>query len=227
MEAVRKLSAKGTMPGMENGTVETVYVVSAASGAGKTSLLRALIEQDAGLAVSVSHTTRAPRSAERDGMDYHFVDDDTFVGLIDQNAFVEHAHVFDRRYGTSWAAIQLELEQGHDVLLEIDWQGARQVRERLLNVVSIFILPPSLAALEQRLRARNQDSDEVIARRMAAAVAEMQHCTEYDYLVVNDDFQQALADLNAIIQARRLQLRRQLTAQAEIISALLEQPGSG
>lgn len=215
------------MLGMENGTVETVYVVSAASGAGKTSLLRALIEQDSGLAVSVSHTTRAPRSAERDGVDYHFVDDPTFVGLIEQNAFVEHAHVFDRRYGTSWAAIQLELEQGHDVLLEIDWQGARQVRERLLNVVSIFILPPSLAALEQRLRARNQDSDEVIARRMEAAVAEMQHCTEYDYLVVNDDFQQALTDLNAIIQARRLQLRRQLTAQAEIISALLEQPGSG
>ena len=227
MEAVRKLSAKGTMPGMENGTVETVYVVSAASGAGKTSLLRALIEQDSGLAVSVSHTTRNPRSAERDGVDYHFVDDDQFVDLIDKNAFVEHAHVFDRRYGTSWAAIQLELEQGHDVLLEIDWQGARQVRERLLNVVSIFILPPSLAALEQRLRARNQDSDEVIARRMAAAVAEMQHCTEYDYLVVNDDFQQALTDLNAIIQARRLQLRRQLTAQAEIISALLEQPSSG
>ncbi|MBS3786331.1 MAG: guanylate kinase [Gammaproteobacteria bacterium] len=212
---------------MENGTIETVYVVSAASGAGKTSLLRALIEQDSGLAVSVSHTTRTPRSAERDGVDYHFVDDDQFVDLIDKNAFVEHAHVFDRRYGTSWAAIQLELEQGHDVLLEIDWQGARQVRERLLNVVSIFILPPSLGALEQRLRARNQDSDEVIARRMAAAVAEMQHCTEYDYLVVNDDFEQALTDLNAIIQARRLQLRRQLTAQAEIISALLEQPGSG
>lgn len=215
------------MSDMENGTVGTVYVVSAASGAGKTSLLRALIEHDAGLAVSVSHTTRAPRPAERDGHDYHFIDEAAFLRLIEQDAFVEHAHVFDRRYGTSWAAIQSELEQGRDVLLEIDWQGARQVRERLLNVVSIFILPPSLAALEQRLRARNQDSDAVIARRMQAAVAEMQHCTEYEYLVLNDNFQQALSDLQAITRARRLGLRRQLAAQADTISALLEQPGSG
>lgn len=212
---------------MENGTVGTVYVVSAASGAGKTSLLRALIAEDSGLAVSVSHTTRDPRPAEQDGVDYHFVDEPTFVRLIEQDAFVEHAHVFDRRYGTSWAAIQDELERGRDVLLEIDWQGARQVRERLLNVVSIFILPPSLAALEDRLRARNQDSDTVIARRMAAAVAEMRHCTEYDHLVFNDDFAEAMQDLQAIVRARRLGLRRQLAAQADTISALLEQPGSG
>mgnify|MGYP000662633138 CR=1 FL=1 len=217
---MRERARKGSINEMNTGMTGTIYIVSAASGAGKTSLLRALMERDPGLVISVSHTTRSPRPGEQEGVDYHFVDEAEFVRLIEAGAFLEHAHVFDRRYGTTHAAVEADLRAGRDVLVEIDWQGARQIRERLPHTVSIFILPPSQQALEARLRARNQDSDEVIASRMAAAVSEMSHCDEYDYLVWNDDFDVALADLEAIVRTRRLRRERQLSVHAEALAAL-------
>ena len=207
---------------MNTGTKGTLYIVSAASGAGKTSLLRALMERDPKLVISVSHTTRSPRPGEQAGRDYHFVDEAEFLRLIEAGAFLEHARVFDRRYGTTYAAVEADLAAGRDVLVEIDWQGARQIRERLPQTVSIFILPPSRDALEQRLRGRGQDSDEVIASRMAAAVSEMSHCGEYDYLVWNDDFDTALADLDAIVRARRLGLAHQVGVNADALAALTD-----
>jgi len=207
---------------MQSGTTGTLYIVSAASGAGKTSLLRALMDRDPRLVFSVSHTTRTPRPGERDGHDYHFVDEAEFRRLIEADAFLEHARVFDRRYGTSWAAVEDDLASGRDVLVEIDWQGARQIRQRLPQCVSIFILPPSRDALEARLRGRGQDSDAVIAARMGEAVSEMSHCREYDYLVWNDDFALALADLEAIIRARRLATGHQAGAHAEALARLTD-----
>ena len=207
---------------MNTGMKGTLYIVSAASGAGKTSLLRALMERDPKLVISVSHTTRAPRPGEQAGRDYHFVDDSEFLRLIEADAFLEHAQVFDRRYGTTYAAVEADLAAGRDVLVEIDWQGARQIRERMAQTVSIFILPPSRDALEQRLRGRGQDSDGVIASRMAAAVSEMSHCGEYDYLVWNDDFDTALADLDAIVRARRLELAHQAGINADALAALTD-----
>lgn len=217
---MREMAGEGSINRMSTGMTGTIYIVSAASGAGKTSLLRALMARDSGLVISVSHTTRAPRPGEQEGVDYYFVDEAEFVRLIDDGAFLEHAHVFDRRYGTTHAAVEADLKAGRDVLVEIDWQGARQIRERLPHTVSIFILPPSRDALEARLRARNQDSDAVIASRMAAAVSEMSHCDEYDYLVWNDDFDTALADLEAIVRTRRLRRERQLNVHAEALAAL-------
>lgn len=205
---------------MNRGTTGTLYIISAASGAGKTSLLRALMSRDPQVVISVSHTTRAPRPGEVDGRDYHFVDESAFLELIDSGAFLEHAHVFDRRYGTTHAAVEADLAAGRDVLVEIDWQGARQIRECLDDTVSVFILPPSRDALDQRLRARAQDSEAVIADRMQAAVSEMSHCGEYDYLVWNDDFEVALADLEAIVRARRLRRSRQLQQHAAALADL-------
>ena len=219
---MRKKTAQGTINGMNTGMKGTLYIVSAASGAGKTSLLRALMERDPKLVISVSHTTRSPRPGEQAGRDYHFVDETEFLRLIEADAFLEHARVFDRRYGTTYAAVEADLAAGRDVLVEIDWQGARQIRERLAQTVSIFILPPSRDALEQRLRSRDQDSDEVIASRMAAAVSEMSHCGEYDYLVWNDDFDTALADLDAIVRARRLELAHQVGVNADALAALTD-----
>lgn len=217
---MREMAGEGSINRMSTGMTGTIYIVSAASGAGKTSLLRGLMARDPGLVISVSHTTRTPRPGEQEGVDYYFVDEAEFVRLIDDGAFLEHAHVFDRRYGTTHAAIEADLKAGLDVLVEIDWQGARQIRERLPHTVSIFILPPSQEALEERLRARNQDADEVIASRMAAAVSEMSHCDEYDYLVWNDDFDTALADLEAIVRTRRLRRERQLSVHAKALAAL-------
>ena len=219
---MRKKTAQGTINGMNTGMKGTLYIVSAASGAGKTSLLRALMERDSKLVISVSHTTRSPRPGEQAGRDYHFVDETEFLRLIEADAFLEHARVFDRRYGTTYAAVEADLAAGRDVLVEIDWQGARQIRGRLAQTVSIFILPPSRDALEQRLRSRDQDSDEVIASRMAAAVSEMSHCGEYDYLVWNDDFDTALADLDAIVRARRLELAHQVGVHADALAALTD-----
>ena len=224
---VRKKTAQGSIIGMNTGTTGTLYIVSAASGAGKTSLLRALMERDERLVISVSHTTRQPRPGERSGHDYHFVDDAEFLRLIEADAFLEHARVFDRRYGTTYAAVQADLAAGRDVLVEIDWQGARQIRERLPNTVSIFILPPSRDALERRLRRRGQDSNEVIAARMAAAMDEMSHCAEYDYLVWNDVFDTALVDLEAIVRSRRLHLAHQLRVHADALAALTDGAVSG
>ena len=201
--------------------VGTLFIVSAPSGAGKSSLLKALLAGDARLELSVSHTTRAPRSGEQDGVHYHFVDAATFAELVAQGAFLEHASVFGNAYGTTEAAVRDRLEVGSDVVLEIDWQGARQVRERFPAAVSIFILPPSVAALQQRLAARGQDAAEVIAGRMDKARDELSHHGEYDYLVVNDDFAVALADLAAIVRAERLRAARQRAALGPLLAGLL------
>ena len=200
----------------------TLYIVSAPSGAGKSSLLSALLDSMGGdLAVSVSHTTRAPRPGEVDGKDYHFVDVQTFRAMADAGAFLEHAQVFDNFYGTSRAGVEAQLAEGQDVILEIDWQGARLVRELLPQAVSIFILPPSRAALGERLRNRGQDDSAVIERRMRDAISEMSHYGEYDYLVINDVFATAQEELAAIMRSHRLRLAAQVWRHAGLLTALL------
>lgn len=198
-----------------------LYTLSAPSGAGKTSLVRALLDNDDQLTLSISHTTRPRRAGETDGVDYFFVDDPAFERMIGDGEFLEHARVFDNRYGTSARVVEETLAGGRDVLLEIDWQGARQVRERVAGAVSIFVLPPSREALVERLQGRGQDADEVIERRMEAAIDEMTHYTEADYLIVNDDFDEALADLRAIIRAGRVRRPRQAARCADLITELL------
>lgn len=193
----------------ERGPEGTLYVISAPSGAGKTSLVRELVATDDRIRVSVSHTTRPMRPGEVHGRDYHFVDVETFGAMVREGAFLEHAQVFDNFYGTSQSTIQEQLEGGVDVILEIDWQGAQQVRRVMPGCASIFILPPSRSALEERLQGRGQDSAEVIARRMRDAESEMDHYAEFDYLVINDDFGTALEDLRAIVRSRRLRLSAQ------------------
>jgi guanylate kinase len=188
----------GTMP---NGTL---YVISAPSGAGKTSLIKALLGRDPGLHLSVSYTTRPPRPGEIDGVHYHFVAPERFQGMVAAGAFLEHAKVFGNWYGTAEAALRNELAAGRDLILEIDWQGAHQVRQRFPEAVGIFILPPDVATLDARLRGRGQDNAAVIAGRMAQARTEIAHHLDYDYLVVNDRFDVALDDLAAIVRARRL-----------------------
>lgn len=178
-----------------------LYVMSAPSGAGKTSLVKAMLAARPELVVSVSHTTRTRRPTEVDGRDYHFVDKQEFDRLVAAGAFLEHANVFDNQYGTGREQVAAQLAAGRSVLLEIDWQGARQVRRGMPGCVSIFILPPSRAALEQRLRNRKTDSDEVIARRLRDAATDMSHCPEFDYAVVNDRFEQAVAELLSIVDA--------------------------
>ncbi len=188
----------------------TLYIISAPSGAGKTSLVKALIDAQARIAepqirVSVSHTTRAMRPGEADGVNYHFVDRAEFVRLIEHGDFLEQAEVFGNLYGTSQSHLQQTLDEGHDLILEIDWQGAEQVRRQMPEARSIFILPPSQQALRQRLTNRGQDSDAIIEGRMREAVSEMSHYVEYDFLIINDDFAHALDDLKAIFRANRLQ----------------------
>ena len=178
-----------------------LYVMSAPSGAGKTSLVKAMLQARPELVVSVSHTTRTRRPAEVDGRDYHFVSKDKFKRLVAAGAFLEHADVFDNHYGTGREQVAAHLAAGRSVLLEIDWQGARQVRMAMPGCVSIFILPPSRAALEERLRSRKTDSDEVIARRLRDAATDMSHCPEFDYAVVNDQFDEAVAELLSIVDA--------------------------
>ena len=199
----------------------TLYIVSAPSGAGKTSLVARLLESRSDLALSVSHTTRAPRPGEQDGIHYHFTDAETFLAMIEDGAFLEHARVFDNYYGTAQASVQAQLDAGKDVILEIDWQGAQQVRRLMPACQSIFIVPPSRVALEARLRGRGQDSDEVIERRLSEAVKEIEHHVEYDYLVVNDDFDTALGELQSIFQANRLRLRPQLERHRRLLENLL------
>lgn len=199
----------------------TLYIVSAPSGAGKTSLVNELLAAMDQLAVSVSHTTRAPRPGESSGVHYWFVSQDEFQRMAAADEFLEHACVFGNFYGTSREAVQRELQAGRDVILEIDWQGARQIRDAMPDCVSVFIVPPSRADLERRLRQRGQDSDEVIARRMREAASEMSHFREYDYLVVNDDFDRALGDLRAIVKARRLRCSAQSQRIQPILGDLL------
>lgn len=176
-----------------------LWVIAAPSGAGKTSLVRALLERDPRLRFSVSYTTRAPRSTEVSGRDYFFVDKERFLAMVREEAFLEHAQVFDHWYGTGRDHVADLLRQGYSVLLEIDWQGARQVRERAPDAESVFILPPSVADLERRLRGRKTDDEAVIRRRLRDALGDMTHWSEFDHVVVNDDFEAALAKLAAII----------------------------
>jgi len=199
----------------------TLYIISAPSGAGKTSLVKALINDDSRVCVSVSHTTRSARPGEVDGWDYNFVDHATFLQMIDDNAFLEHAEVFTNHYGTSRRWVENTLAQGRDVILEIDWQGAQQVRQLMPDALSIFILPPSQQALQQRLQNRGQDSAEVIAQRMAQAVSEMSHYGEYDYLIINDQFERSLQELAAVFIARRQRLCVQREHHRDIINQLL------
>jgi len=186
-----------------------LYIISAPSGAGKTSLIKKLIPITDKLMVSVSHTTRAQRPGEVNGIDYFFTAVENFKTLIEQQAFLEYAQVFDNYYGTSQKSVEDSLKQGNDVILEIDWQGAEQVRYILPDAISIFILPPSTEVLRERLQGRGQDSKAVIDRRMQDAVTEMSHYAEYNYLVVNDDFSHALTELKSIILANRLTIDHQ------------------
>lgn len=202
-------------------TTGVLFVVSAPSGAGKTSLLKALVPTDPRLRVSVSHTTRTPRPGEQDGTHYHFVERGRFEAMAAAGEFLEHARVFDNLYGTSERSVRERLVAGFDVVLEIDWQGARQVRARFPEAVSVFIVPPSVEALRERLSGRGQDSAEIIDRRMRDARSELSHFGEYDYLVVNDDFDQALADLRSIVGAERLRLPRQQARLAAALEAML------
>ncbi|MBM7038286.1 guanylate kinase [Vibrio ulleungensis] len=203
----------------------TLYIVSAPSGAGKSSLISALLETNPtyDMKVSVSHTTRAARPGEVDGQHYHFIEKDNFKALIKENSFLEYAEVFGNFYGTSRIWIEENLERGIDVFLDIDWQGARQIREQMPAAKSIFILPPSNGELERRLNVRGQDSDDVIAKRMSEAKSEMSHYHEYDYVIVNDDFDSALVDLKAVIRAERLKQDKQAAKYSGMLTALLSE----
>ncbi|WP_114785886.1 guanylate kinase [Vibrio tetraodonis] len=201
----------------------TLYIVSAPSGAGKSSLISAMLETNPTYAmkVSVSHTTRGMRPGEQDGVHYHFVQKESFEELIEQGAFLEYAEVFGNYYGTSRLWIEENLDKGIDVFLDIDWQGAQQIRKQMPGAQSIFILPPSDDELERRLNARGQDSEAVIAKRMAEAKSEISHYTEYDYVIVNDDFDNALIDFKAIIRAERLKQDKQAAKYKVMLDALL------
>ena len=199
----------------------TLYTIAAPSGAGKTSLVKALIETTADIGVSISHTTRAMRPGEIDGVHYHFIDSGTFKQMVAQGNFVEHAQVHHNYYGTSRQALADRLAVGEDVILEIDWQGARQIRAQFPQMVGIFILPPSRTALEERLRGRGQDNAEVIAQRMRNASGEMRHYDEFDYLVINSQFDQALSELRAIVVTHRLLMAQQNQRHAGLLRDLL------
>jgi guanylate kinase len=198
-----------------------LFILSAPSGAGKSSLIHALLGQHQDMQLSVSHTTRAPRPGEVNGVHYHFVSVDEFKALIDQDNFLEWAEVFGNYYGTSRTAIEQVLAQGRDVFLDIDWQGARQIKAQVPSVQSIFILPPSVAELERRLNQRGQDSQEVIAKRMQQAKSEISHVTEYDYALVNDDFQQCFRELQHVVLSQRLTLQKQQQRQQALLTELL------
>jgi len=201
----------------------TLYIVSAPSGAGKSSLISALLDNNpnSDLQVSVSHTTRDPRPGEVDGVHYHFVTVEEFKSSIEDNVFFEWAEVFGNYYGTSRKVIEQQLVKGIDVFLDIDWQGGRQVKTLMPEAKGIFILPPSRPELERRLIGRGTDSDDVIAGRMAKAVSEMSHYDEYDYLIINDDFDQAVADFNAIINTNRMNVTKQAIKHCDMLKILL------
>ncbi len=201
----------------------TLYIVSAPSGAGKSSLISAMLERNPNYAmkVSISHTTREKRPGEEDGVHYHFVEKQHFVELMEQGVFLEHAEVFGNYYGTSRVWIEENLNKGIDIFLDIDWQGARQIRTQMPHAKGIFILPPSNGELERRLNTRGQDSEEVIAGRMSKAKSEISHYDEYDYLIINDDFDAALMDFKAIIRAERLKQDKQAVKYNGMLQALL------
>ena len=198
-----------------------LFLVTAPSGAGKTSLVRALLKDHPNIKFSISYTTRKQRPNEKHAHDYHFVDRPEFERMVAAGEFLEHAQVFDNYYGTARATVEAEMQAGHDVLLEIDWQGAAQVRELMAEAVSIFILPPSRAELERRLRTRGTDDDAVIARRLKDAVGDMSHWHEFDYVVVNDSFENALSELSAIVTGRGQASRADRPGLPSIVEALL------
>jgi guanylate kinase len=200
-----------------------LFILSAPSGAGKSSLINALLDQESSrpMQVSISHTTRDPRPGEENGKHYHFVTVENFQRQIEKNAFYEYAEVFENYYGTSEAAIDDQLAQGIDVFLDIDWQGAQQVRMKKPSVTTIFISPPSKQALEDRLRGRGQDSEEIIASRMAKAQSECSHFQEFDYIIINDDFKQALADLITIVNNQRLKRNQQIAQHNVLLDELI------
>jgi guanylate kinase len=201
-------------------TAGTLFVVSAPSGAGKTTLVRGLLENDAGIKLSVSFATRPPRPGEMNGTDYHFVSREQFLRMLEDGDFLETAEVYGNLYGTSRHWVRTEIEGGSDVLLEIDTQGAAQVRRLFPDSVAIFIVPPSLESLEQRLRGRGQDGEEIIARRLAAAREELSHLGEYDYVIINNTLDQAIQDLLSVVRAERLRLPRQFSRHGELFNRL-------
>ena len=198
-----------------------LYTVSAPSGAGKTSLVKALIETTENVRVSVSHTTRSMRPGETDGVNYHFTDRSTFQKMVEENAFLEHAQVFGNLYGTSVQWVKDTLASGVDVILEIDWQGAQQVRRLLPETIGVFILPPSRGELRQRLTGRGQDDDSVIAARMQAATSEMSHFVEAEFIIINDRFEQALRDFQSVLLSQRLSLQAQRDRHGDLLAELL------
>lgn len=198
-----------------------LYIIAAPSGAGKTSLVKAMVESTPHVKVSVSHTTRRQRSGETDGVNYHFVSVENFQKELGEGRFLEYAEVFGNYYGTSETWVRQQMAKGEDVILEIDWQGAEQVRRLMPEAVSIFILPPSLEALRERLIGRATDDMSIIDRRMAQAVNEMSHYSEFDYLVINDEFDLALRDLQTIIRSRRLSIGWMQHYKADLIKGLL------
>lgn len=202
--------------------VGTLFIISAPSGGGKTSLVNAAVEDIPELEVSISHTTRSKRPGELDDRDYHFVSEPDFLELINKKAFLEHAKVFGYYYGTTQKWVEEKLRAGISVILEIDWQGAEQIKQKMPECVSIFIVPPSLSVLENRLLERGQDNPEVIAKRMSAARAEISHYGEFDYLVVNDAFSKALQELKAIIISQHLKLKFQQHKYAVLLNNLLK-----
>ena len=201
--------------------IGTLFIFSAPSGAGKTSLVKALLETTGYIGVSVSNTTRAPRPGEVDGKDYHFTAVEDFQRMVSEGAFLEHAQVFDNYYGTSQGWVESELSDGRDVILEIDWQGAEQVRRLMPDTVSVFIAPPSIEALRERLQKRGQDGEEIIERRMRDARNEMSHYGEYDYLIINDNFDNTVEELRSIIIARRHRLEAQQERHKDTLKNLL------
>ena len=197
-------------------------MVSAPSGGGKTSLVSALLESDEKVRLSVSHTTRPPRPGEQDGVHYHFVSEDEFLAIVENDAFLEHAEVFGHRYGTGKEAVERQLASGYDVLLDIDWQGARQIRDNYPSCRTIFIVPPSMEELRRRLTGRGQDSEETIERRMREARAEISHWNEFDFVIVNDRFDEALADLRSIIRSSKPQKDEENSRRRKILAELLK-----
>jgi guanylate kinase len=195
----------------------SLFIVTAPSGAGKTSLVRAVLEADSTVSLSTSYTTRAMRPGEEDGVHYHFVGEDVFLKMLEEGDFLESAEVHGARYGTSQTQVESVLAEGRDLILEIDWQGAAQVRSLYPNAIGVFILPPSIEELERRLHTRAQDSEAVIARRVAAAREEISHVAEFDYVIINDRFETAIHDLLAIIRAQRLRGEKQLRQHQELL----------
>lgn len=206
---------------MADQALGSVFIVAAPSGGGKTSLVKELVQNLDGIEISISHTTRPQRAGEKNGVDYYFTDEQQFAKMINEAAFVEYAKVFNYFYGTSVAEISQRLQAGIDVVLDIDWQGAQQIRRLFPDTISIFILPPSLKILRQRLSDRQREDNTVIQHRMEQAQEEISHYGEFDYLIVNDDFEHAAAELQAVVMAHRLRLERQSIKQAKLLSFLL------